>query len=193
MASCVFWPSLSQSLPSSLCLSLGLSLCLSLSLSVSISFCLYFCPCLDSLPCFSRSSRVIFYVFCATNVQWGRLLGHNLENYSHLSAIHIFHIHHSLAFPCAHSTARATEGRSPRYFCAADKINCPLAFAVSFIGERATSWTALNSCRGNCPKIKKNKILKQRGEINVYPLQLTIYLPPPCSTLPPLLLSTWLG
>lgn len=35
--------------------------------------------------------------------------------------------------------ARATEGRSPRYFCAADKINCQLAFAVSFIGERATS------------------------------------------------------
>lgn len=82
-----------------LSVSVSASLLVSVSLSVSISFCLYFCPCLDSLPGFSRSSRVIFYVFCVTNVHWGRL-----ENYSHLSAIHIFHIPHSLAFPCAHST-----------------------------------------------------------------------------------------
>lgn len=67
----------------SLCRLLSVSVLVSGSLSVSISFCLYCCPCLVSLLCFSRSSRVIFYVFCATNVQWGRL-----ENYSHLSAIY---------------------------------------------------------------------------------------------------------
>lgn len=87
-----------------LSVSVSASVLVSVSLSFSVSLCLYFCPCLVSLLCLSRSSRVIFYVFCGTNVQWGRLLGHNLENYSHLSAIHIFHVPHSLAFPCAHST-----------------------------------------------------------------------------------------